>query len=142
MSIVYYQPWSVLNGLTPGISRLVNARRGARSATTEWQPAVDIREEAGQFVLQVDLPGVDPKEIQVSTDEGVLKIQGSRATAEDAADASFRRRERVRGDFERSFQLPDTADVSSIQASHKHGVLEIVIPKRPEVTPRKIEVTH
>ena len=139
MSIVYYQPWSVLHGLTPGNPRLVGARRAAAS---EWQPAVDIREEAERFVLQADVPGVDPKAIQVSTDDGVLKIQGSRVEVEDSAELSYRRRERVRGAFERSFQLPETADVSSIQASHKQGVLEIVVPKRPDLTPRKIAVTH
>lgn len=142
MSIIYYQPLSVFNGSNPAISRLMNARRGTRSAATEWQPAVDIREEAEQFVLQADVPGVDPETIQVSTDDGVLKIEGSRAGADESAEVSYSRRERARGDFQRSFHLPDTADVGNIQASHKQGVLEIVIPKRPEVTPRKIEVTH
>ncbi len=142
MSIVYYQPWSAFHGLTPGIARLANARRGAGSDGIEWQPAVDIREEAEQFVLQADVPGVDPKAIEVSTDEGVLKIRGSREKAEQSSEISCIRRERVSGGFERSFQLPETADVSSIQASHRQGVLEIVIPKRPEVAPRKIKVTH
>ena len=67
MSIVYYQPWSVLNGLNPAVSRLVNAHRGARAVGTAWKPAVDIREEASQFVLQADVPGIDPQTIQVST---------------------------------------------------------------------------
>ncbi len=142
MSIVYYRPWSVLHGLTPGIARLRNTRRGATSDNTEWTPAVDIREEAEQFVLRADVPGVDSEAIQVSTDDGVLKIQGSREQAEESAEGPFVRRERAHGDFERSFQLPDTADVSSIEASHKQGVLEILIPKKPEVTPRKIQVTH
>jgi HSP20 family protein len=132
----------VFNGLNPAISRLVNARGGRRSATTEWQPAVDIREAAEQFVLQVDVPGVDLETIQVSTDDGVLKIQGSRAEAEEPTEVSYSQRERARGDFQRSFQLPESADVSNISASHKQGVLEIVVPKRPEVAPRKIEVTH
>jgi len=142
MSIVYYEPWSMFNGLNPAISRLVKPRRGTRPATSEWQPAVDISEEAEQFVLQVDVPGVDPETIQVSTDDGVLKIQGSRAEADESSEVTYSRRERVRGDFQRSFQLPETADVDSIQASHRHGVLKIVIPKQSEVTPRKIEVTH
>ena len=142
MSIVYYPSWSVFRGLTPRSARLVNTRRGASSENAEWKPAVDIREEAEQFVLRADVPGVDPKAIQVSTDDGVLKIKGSREQAEASAEGPFVRRERARGDFERSFQLPETADVSSIEASHKQGVLEILIPKKPEVTPRKIQVTH
>ena len=143
MSIVYYQPWSVFDGFKPGISRLVNARRGAPSDASAWQPAVDIVEEAERFVVRVDVPGVDPQSIDVATDEGVLRIRGSRSPAtEEAADVSYRRRERARGEFQRSFSLPETAEVSKISASHKHGVLEILVPKRPEVTPRKIEVTH
>ena len=142
MSILYYQPWPVLNGLNPVVSRLANTCRGARSVDTEWRPAVDIREEAGQFVLRADVPGVQPQAIQVSTDEGVLKIEGSRLAAEESPEGSYKQRERAHGDFQRSFQLPEGADVGNISASHKQGVLEIIVPKRPEIARRKIEVTH
>lgn len=108
--------------------------------TSQWAPRVDIKEESERFLIQADIPGVDPKDIEISMDKGILSIKGERATeARDETDR-YTRVERSRGVFYRRFALPDSADAEGIRASGRHGVLEISIPKRPETTPRRIAV--
>lgn len=123
-------------------SRLFDADAADQSnvVTSEWAPRVDIREEAKRFVIEADVPGVDPKSIEINMDKGVLSIRGERKTGATAEDSKFSRVERAHGVFHRRFALPDSADAEGIRASGKFGVLEIEIPKRPETTPRKIAI--
>lgn len=108
--------------------------------TSQWMPRVDIKEEDGRFVIFVDVPGVEPGEIEINMDKGILSIKGERKTVTSEEGANFSRVERSEGVFYRRFSLPDSADADGITASGKHGVLEISIPKRPETTPRRIKV--
>lgn len=113
--------------------------------TSEWTPRVDIREERTRFVILADLPGIDPADVEVWMDKGVLSLKGERAAAGadadgEGAEVRFSRVERSTGRFHRRFTLPDSADADAITASGHHGVLEISIPKRAETTPRRIQV--
>lgn len=110
-------------------------------AITDWLPAVDIKEEADRFLVKADLPGVEPDKIEVTADDGVLTIQGSRDTESKEENADYKRYERVTGKFLRRFTLPDTANTDAIEASTKHGVLEISIPKQAKLEARRIDVT-
>jgi HSP20 family protein len=101
---------------------------------------VDIREEADRFVIFADIPGVDPQEIEVQMDKGILTLKGERAEEASAEGRGYSRRERAWGSFHRRFALPDSADADGITASGRHGVLRIDIPKRPQATPRRIQV--
>lgn len=108
--------------------------------TSQWAPRVDIKEEAERFLIQADVPGVDPKDIEISMDKGILSIKGERTTEARDESERYTRVERARGLFYRRFALPDSADAEGIRASGRHGVLEISIPKRAETTPRRIAV--
>ena len=108
--------------------------------TAQWVPRVDIKEEANRFVILADLPGVDPTTIEVDMDKGVLSIKGERKSEAKAEGERWSRNERAHGVFYRRFALPDSANPDGIAASGKHGVLEISIPKRPEASPRRINV--
>lgn len=108
--------------------------------TSQWAPLVDIKEEPQRFVIQADIPGVDPKDIEISMDKGILSIKGERKVESSSPDDEYSRLERAHGVFYRRFALPDSANPEGISASGKHGVLEISIPKKPETTPRRIEV--
>ena len=114
--------------------------------TSQWAPRVDIREDEQRFVILADIPGVDPAQIEVSMEKGILTIKGERdadlgaAEGSDAAKAKFTRVERARGAFHRRFALPDSADAEGITANGKFGVLEIVIPKKALATPRRITI--
>jgi HSP20 family protein len=143
MNLTRFEPWSMLDLLARDIDRL-GARRlptqDAEGAVTDWVPAVDIVEETDRFVLRADVPGVEPTDIEVSMDAGLLSISGQRFEEKRSEDAGLQRVERVTGRFFRRFSLPDTADAESIQAHSKNGILEVSIPKLPEVQARRIEV--
>ncbi len=124
------------------LSRLFDVEEGDQSdvVTSEWAPRVDIREEDKRFVIEADIPGVDPKAIEINMDKGILSIRGERKTEHNAGDGKYTRVERAHGVFHRRFALPDSANPDGIRATGRHGVLEIEIPKRPETTPRKIDI--
>ncbi len=108
--------------------------------TSQWAPRVDIKEEDTRFVIFADIPGVDPAEIEIQMDKGILTIKGERMASSSEENAAFSRVERSHGVFYRRFSLPDSADADGVSASGRHGVLEISIPKKPETTPRRIQV--
>jgi HSP20 family protein len=108
--------------------------------TSQWVPRVDIKEEGDRFVILADLPGVDPEHVEVLMDKGILSIKGERSSEVVEQSDRFSRIERRYGSFHRRFALPDTADADGITATGHNGVLEITIPKRPESTPRRIQV--
>ncbi|WP_078757403.1 Hsp20/alpha crystallin family protein [Novilysobacter spongiicola] len=108
--------------------------------TSQWIPRVDIKEENDRFVLMADLPGIDPEQIEVSMDKGILTIKGERQSENRTETERYSRIERAHGTFHRRFALPDSADPDGITADGRNGVLEITIPKRPETTPRRIQV--
>ena len=141
MTITRYEPWSILNQLQNELQRAyVGDENESSVATAEWAPAVDIKEEAERFVLHADIPGVNPEEINVSMEDGVLTIHGEKKTEAETEKKGYKRVERTFGSFYRRFTLPDTADADAISAKSNHGVLEIVIPKREAVKPKKITV--
>ena len=109
-------------------------------AISHWRPAVDIKEEDNRFLIRADIPGVDPKDIEITMEEGVLTIKGERTSEKDEKREDYRRVERSRGTFYRRFSLPDTADAEKIVATGKDGVLELVIPKHDKVLPRRITI--
>ncbi|SDH38095.1 Hsp20/alpha crystallin family protein [Nitrosomonas sp. Nm132] len=142
MAITRYEPWGLLTQLQKELEQMRGdvAREGS-SATAEWVPAVDIKEASDKFVLHADLPGVKPEEIDISMENGVLTIKGEKKTEAKTEKEGYKRVERTYGSFYRRFSLPDTANPDAISAVSKHGVLEIVIPKRESVQPKKISVT-
>jgi HSP20 family protein len=143
MSLTRYQPWVLMNRLHRDLDRLLDLPVGndeSPHAEVDWVPAVDIREEQQQFILRSDLPGVDPKNIAVTLEKGVLTIRGRRDLESREDKDGYRRVERVSGEFYRRFSLPDTADSQSVKARFTNGVLEVVIPKQAQVLPRRINV--
>src|SRR3569623_1022130 len=109
--------------------------------TSQWAPRVAIKEEDRRFVIFVDVPGVDPANIEVSMEKGILTIKGERTVQNQEQTSRFTRIARAHGTFHRRFALPDSADPEGITAVGRHGVLEIMIPKRAETTPRRISIT-
>jgi len=138
MAITRYEPWGLLSQLQRELER--GAAEGS-TATAEWAPAVDIKEEAGKFVIHADIPGAKPEEIDISMEDGVLTIKGEKKSESKTEKEGYKRVERTYGSFYRRFSLPDTANADAISASSKHGVLEVVIPKREAVLPKKINVS-
>lgn len=149
MAVIRYEPWGIareFDRLQRELSNLFDLRtRGddnTQASTSDWAPAVDIKEESDRYVIVADLPGVKPEDVEVTMENGVLVIKGQRAAESKEERNNYKRVERVRGSFYRSFTLPDTADVGNITARSNQGVLEVSIPKQPVVQPRKIEIQH
>lgn len=145
MYMTSYEPWNVLNNLNREVGRFLNspssgADDGSSVSTSAWTPAVDIKEEESRFLITADVPGVDPKDIDVTMENGILTIRGERKLESDLKENGFRRVERMHGTFYRRFSLPDYADADNISASCKNGVLTVTVPKTEAVKPRRIEV--
>ncbi len=148
MSLSNYEPWSLLDRFNQQLNQLGYADKSLSNndndysniVTSHWRPAVDIKEEADRFLITADLPGVDPKDIEITMDDGVLTIKGERQSEAREEKEGYKRVERVSGTFYRRFSLPDTADAERIEAKGKDGVLEVSLPKHEKLQPRKIEV--
>ncbi|MCZ6717847.1 MAG: Hsp20/alpha crystallin family protein [Gammaproteobacteria bacterium] len=147
MALVRYEPWNLLNQFQKEVNRLFESRLGdlqegdsSSIVTSGWRPAVDIKEEDNRFVILADVPGIDPKDIEVTMEDGVLTLKGERSTQTEEEREGYKRIERARGTFYRRFSLPDSADAEGIKAKGKDGVLEIAIPKHERVQPRRIAV--
>ena len=145
MSLIRYNPWSLFDQLHRELSNpLVNLDTDDDSnmAVARWAPAVDIQENDDAFILLADVPGVNPDEIEVSMDNGVLTIKGERKSEKETERDNYKRVERQYGLFYRRFTLPDTANAEGIEAHADNGVLRITIPKQEVARSRKIEVKH
>ncbi|MFM8330478.1 MAG: Hsp20/alpha crystallin family protein [Candidatus Methylumidiphilus sp.] len=138
-----YEPWNLLAQLQRELERKHEMGGGiteGAAATAEWVPTVDIKEEAERYVLLADLPGVLPAHIDISMENGILTLSGARQTEAQTQREGYKRVERVYGGFHRRFTLPDTVDAEGISARCANGVLEISIPKKSQVQPKKIVV--
>jgi HSP20 family protein len=140
MTVIRYEPWALVSRLQKEVDRLFGAPLTTAADSGAWLPPVDIHEEANQFVLNVDLPGVDPKAVEITSDQGVLTIRGQREDSRKQSREGFRRIERINGEFQRRFSLPESADAQNIKAKFANGVLEVAIPKLAQVQPLKIQV--
>lgn len=146
MAMVPYQPFNALGQLQREINRLFDGGgNGELENDTvfarDWAPAVDIREEQDRYLVYADVPGVDPDDIEITMENGVLTISGERASEQESEQDGFRRVERVRGRFLRRFTLPQSADAEKIAAKSHHGTLEVIIPKSKQALSRRIPVS-
>jgi HSP20 family protein len=136
-----YAPWSLLNQLQTELKHSqVEKNNDGSIATAEWTPAVDIKEDSNKFIILADIPGVKPEDIEISMEAGVLTVKGEKKFETNIEKEGFKRVERTFGSFYRRFSLPDSANSDAINASSKNGVLEIAIPKREAVKPKRIHV--
>lgn len=148
MHLVTHDPWRMMRELQREMStvfdrRLTDTDDSLPVASCDWAPAVDIKEEDNRFLIKADIPGVDPKDIEVKMENGVLSISGERSAEHEDEKEGYKRIERSYGSFLRRFTLPDTADADSITAKSKNGTLEVIVNKRePESQTRRITIEH
>ena len=133
--------WNDLFTIRNEFDRLVERAEGA-DPTSAWSPVVDIREEKDALVLNAELPGLEPEDVSVSVESGVLTISGEkkRVTEEGAGNASSHVVGRCYGLFERRFRLPRSMDSAKVQAAFENGVLTVTLPKAEEAKPRRIQI--
>jgi HSP20 family protein len=111
-----------------------DARRGT------WLPAVNVLEKNEAIEITVDLPGLRADDVEVTVEDGVLSLRGERTLEEASEGETYHRVERSYGSFERTFNLPETVDADKIEARFKDGEMVVLLPKREETKPRKVNV--
>jgi len=136
-----WEPFRDLARLQDEVSRLIDTGGLYRSGESMgWTPACDIYEDEEAVSLKFELAGVDPKDVDVRFENGVLTVKGERKLEKEEKRENYHRVERSYGTFTRSFSLPGSLDAEKIKAETKHGVLTITLPKKPEAKPRAIQV--
>jgi HSP20 family protein len=116
------------------------ATRTEDESTPTWLPAVETYARDGKLGVRVALPGVDPKDVEVSVMEDVLTIKGERKVESSAREAGYFRRELAYGTFERSLTLPEGVDAAQVRASYTNGMLEVTMPSPVAVAPKRVEI--
>jgi len=106
----------------------------------EWLPSLDVAETKGDLVVNAELPGMDPKEIDISLSEGVLTIKGEKRQEKEEKEEGYHLIERSYGSFSRSIRLPKDVQSDKINASFKNGVLKVVLPKTEEAKKKEIKI--
>lgn len=149
MAIVRWEPFRDLVSLQGRMNRLFDESfRGLGRGGTEedwtqgaWSPAVDIYEKDGNIVLKAELPGIEPKDVDVRVENNILTLKGERRADQEVQQESYQRVERSYGAFTRSFTLPSVVDTDKIKAEFKDGVLRLTLPKKEEAKPKQISIS-
>jgi HSP20 family protein len=111
-----------------------------RAMTTAWAPALDISERKDAYLVTVEVPGVEPEDLDITMEDGLLTIKGERQFTSESSEQQFHRVERRYGAFRRSITLPAQVQADQIEATFDNGVLQIVVPKAEEAKPKRIQV--
>lgn len=144
MNIIKYDPFREMRSLQDEVNRLF-ASSFTRGGDNElmrgaWSPQVDIFENKNEIVLEAELPGMKPEDVNISIENNILTIHGERKFEKKDEGDNFHRVERSYGSFTRSFTLPPTVQSENAQAEFENGVLRLTLAKREEAKPRRIEI--
>jgi HSP20 family protein len=106
----------------------------------EWLPSIDVSETKGELVVKAELPGIEPKDMNISLNEGVLTIKGEKKQEKEEKEEGYHLVERSYGSFTRSIRLPREVQGEKINASYKDGVLKITLLKTEEAKKKEIKI--
>lgn len=106
----------------------------------EWVPSLDVSETENNIVVKAELPGIDPKEIDISLTDDLLTIKGEKKQEKEEKDENYHRVERSYGAFTRSLRLPQEVRSEKIEANYKDGILKITLPKSEEAKRKEIKI--
>ena len=148
MAIVRWEPFRDLLAIQDRMNRIFDESfRGMNRPGEDdwalggtWAPLVDIYEREGNIELKAELPGIDPKDVDVRVENNVLTLRGERKVDREVKRESYHRVERAYGSFSRSFTLPTVVDTEKIKAEYRDGVLHLTLPKKEEAKPRQISI--
>jgi HSP20 family protein len=145
MAIVRWEPFRDLLATQDRFNRLFNETFAKAFGEEEvpsrtWAPPVDIFETDGNIVLKAEMPGVDPKDVEVRVVDNTLYLKGERKLEKETKEENYYRIERSYGSFSRSFALPSSIDSGKVEANFKDGLLTLTMPKREEAKPKTIKI--
>jgi HSP20 family protein len=144
-NMVRYSPFREVDRLQDEMNRLFSGwtrgwADGEPDSTTLWAPLVDIFEDEEAVTLKAELPGVDPKSVDIRLENNVLTLKGERKYDGDPEKENVLRMERPYGNFSRSFSISSVVDDSKITAKFDSGVLTVTLPKKEQAKPKRIQI--
>lgn len=131
--------WSEMSRLSQEMDRLLSGTTNISRAGVF--PPLNLYDDGESIIVRAEVPGIDPKDLEINATVNSLVIQGERKWTENEEKSSFHRRERGHGTFSRSINLPREIDPNKVQANYKLGVLEVMLPKAETEKPRKIQIS-
>ena len=147
MTLIEWKPKNSLLNYFNGIDRMFD-NVFAHNSEMEYgkscfTPSMDVVEHPSEYIILLDLPGVEKKDVEINSSEGVLTVIGRRKCLKDVENNSYSWRENQYGSFKRSFELPLAIKEDKIKANFKNGVLTLIAPKVEEVKPtmKKIAIS-
>lgn len=126
--------------LVRDFDRIVQSAFRSEHEVARWAPRVDVFDREEALVVRAEVAGVDPDSLDITVEGGELAISGSRSFEHEESKSGYRRKEIFEGEFHRTIMLPDGLDLDAVKASSRDGVLEVTIPRLPEVLPKKVKV--
>lgn len=135
MALVRFDPFGVLRD----VERMFEEYSPATGTRGPWVPRVDVFERENALVIRAEVPGMSADDVDVTVEDSTLVIAGARSLPEEQV-TGYQRKEIFEGEFRRTLILPEGLETDQISASYRDGLLEVSIPKSPEVLPKKIQV--
>jgi HSP20 family protein len=140
MNLIRTSPWGFVNGLSREVDRLLQQPTDRVANDSNWVPRVDIRETEDAFVLTADVPGVNPDDLDITLEDDILALKGSRNFERESQAGGYHRVERSQGAFQRQFRLPESVATDGLSADYRNGVLSVTIPKQAKPEPHRVQV--
>jgi len=147
MTLMRLRGLNDLDVLRKEMDSVLNSFMGDVSPTredtsTSWYPMVDIYESDDKYVISAEFAGVDKNDVKINISENNLTLKGEKKETEiKDKNSRYHRRERVYGNFQRTFSLPNQIDPNAVTADFKNGLLTITLPKKEEVKPKEIPIS-
>jgi HSP20 family protein len=137
-----FDPFDDMVDLQKQINQLFNSSLGrtAPSAQGEWIPAVDVYKQENSYIVEAELPGIDKDDVQLSIEDNVLTISGSKKSSKKEKAENYYCYERTCGEFSRSFRLPTDIDLGKVKANFNNGVLKAELPIAETAKPKQISI--
>jgi HSP20 family protein len=143
MSMIRWEPFDEMMSIRESMDRLFEdffSRRPRQAGPLVWQPAVEISETETEIIVKAELPGIDPKNVEVNVTGDVLTIKGEAKAEQEDKRRNYYRRELRYGSFQRMIALPIEVKGDETKATFRHGILEIKVPKAERVRPKAVKV--
>ena len=137
MALAYRDPFEQLQH---ELERMLDTAFGSVSQPAGVYPPVNVFDRGDDFVVKAEVPGVEPKDVQIEVEDDTLVIRGERSFSEPSRDAAYHRRERGQGKFRRVVRVPGRLAADEAKAQYRDGVLTVTIPKARETRPRRVEI--
>jgi HSP20 family protein len=145
MSLIRWEPFRDMDEffkmkMPRGFGRMPRFLEGDGDIGVAWAPTADISETEKEFLIRAELPAVKKEDVKITVEQGMITIEGFRKEEKEEKDEKFHRVESFRGNFSRSFAMPENVDEKAIRAESKDGVLTVHLPKTRAEKPKSLEV--